>query len=89
MQCSVLAVPEIFDELHQGGDRGGGGVACVHDPPSSSQLLLQGPEGLLVGPGEPGGLDLVGPARQSLGAHGQVLVEAREGSVPHAWLLPT
>ena len=67
------SVPEVLDELHQGSHGGGGGVAGVDDPLGLGQLLLQVPEGLLVGSGQPRALDLMGPARQGLGANRQVL----------------
>lgn len=73
-RIKIPAVPQILNELHQNGHSGGGGVASVDNALSLSQLLLQVLEGLLIDPGEPGGLDLVGAPCQSLGAHCQVLV---------------
>lgn len=77
MQWDVAAVPQIFNKLHQGSDSYGSGVAGIDDSPSLCQFLLQVPEGLLIDPSEPSGLNLMGPLCQSLGAYCQVLMVRR------------
>lgn len=71
---NVTVVPKIFNKLHQGSDGCSRGVACVDNTLSLCQFLLQVSEGLLIGPSEPSGLNLMGTFCQCLGAHCQVLV---------------